>query len=220
LQWLKRIANVPILAWLLGLSWVIFQVLAVGIWVNGGTFPGDIEILQILHRTSTPSLDRFAETFTFLGIVGGVIPAAFFVALVLLFRRQWEGLLSWSIISSGITVIAALAKLLWHRARPHLWNTLYPFPKDFSFPSGHAAASMTLVVALLLLTWDTRWRWFVLSFGGLFAVGIGWTRVYLGVHYPSDVLAGWMLAIAWVSGFRLLLQQQLWRLLTQKSSKA
>jgi membrane-associated phospholipid phosphatase len=220
LQLLKRVANSPLLAWLLGLSLVIFQVLAVGIWVNGGTFPGDIEILQILHRTSTPSLDRFAETFTFLGIVGGVIPAAVFVALDLLFRRQWEGLLSWSLISSGITVIAALAKLLWHRARPHLWNTLYPFPKDFSFPSGHAAASMTLVAALLLLTWETRWRWFVLSFGGLFVIGIGWTRIYLGVHYPSDVAAGWMLAISWVSGFRLFLQPQLWKLLKEKSSTA
>ncbi len=216
----KGVANLPKLAWLAGLSLVIFQVLAVGIWINGGVFPGDIEILQRLHRTATPSLNRFAETFTVLGIVGGVVPATLFVALGLLFRRQWKGLLSWSLISSGSTVIGILSKLLWHRARPHLWDASYPFPQDFSFPSGHAMASMTLVAALLLLIWETRWRWSVLSFGGLFVVAIGWTRMYLGVHYPSDVVAGWMMAIAWVTGFRLFLQPQLWKLLKGKFSNA
>ncbi|MEH1832919.1 MAG: phosphatase PAP2 family protein [Nostoc sp.] len=45
------------------------------------------------------------------------------------------------------------------------------------------------------MSWNSRWRWFVLSIGTLFVLIIGWTRLYLGVHYPSDVLAGWMVAV-------------------------
>jgi undecaprenyl-diphosphatase len=64
---------------------------------------------------------------------------------------------------------------------------------------------MTLVVALIVLTWGSRWSAFVSIFGAMFAVAIGWTRMYLGVHFPSDVIGGWMLAIAWGMGVSLLL---------------
>jgi membrane-associated phospholipid phosphatase len=68
---------------------------------------------------------------------------------------------------------------------------------------------MTLVVALVILTWGTRWRWLVLIVGSLYVLTIGWTRLYLGVHYPSDILAGWMLSIAWTVGLACLLKLNL-----------
>lgn len=70
-------------------------------------------------------------------------------------------------------------------------------------------SSMTLVAALVFLTWNTRWRWRVLILGSLFVLAIGWTRLYLGVHYPSDVLAGWTASVAWAVGVNLLLR--LWQ---------
>jgi undecaprenyl-diphosphatase len=70
-------------------------------------------------------------------------------------------------------------------------------------------SSMTFVVALLVLTWGTRWFGMVLSLGSLFVVSIAWTRLYLGVHFPSDILAGWMVSIAWAVGLSLLIRPHL-----------
>lgn len=66
-----------------------------------------------------------------------------------------------------------------------------------SFPSGHAMGSATLAAAVVMLLWRTRWRWPALVLGVCFAVWVGASRVYLGVHYPSDILAGWTAALTW-----------------------
>ncbi|MGH8908790.1 MAG: phosphatase PAP2 family protein [Egibacteraceae bacterium] len=73
-----------------------------------------------------------------------------------------------------------------------------------SFPSGHAVTSMALVAALLVLAWPMRWRWAATAAGALFVTGVGFSRLYFGFHYPSDVLGGWCLALAWVAGVWLL----------------
>ena len=63
---------------------------------------------------------------------------------------------------------------------------------------------MALIFAIAGLAAPTRWRWLAISVGGAFVLLVGLSRVYLGVHYPSDVLAGWCAALAWVSGLLLL----------------
>jgi undecaprenyl-diphosphatase len=68
---------------------------------------------------------------------------------------------------------------------------------------------MTLVAMLLILTWATSWRWLVLSVGSLYVLVIGWTRLYLGVHFPSDIVAGWMVAIAWAIGVSIIIKPNL-----------
>ena len=64
--------------------------------------------------------------------------------------------------------------------------------------------SMAVVAALVTLTWGTRWRWAVVAFGALFVALVGLSRLYLGVHYPSDVLTGWLASLAWVGGCALI----------------
>jgi membrane-associated phospholipid phosphatase len=92
-----------------------------------------------------------------------------------------------------------------HRVRPHLWESKAP-ELDFAFPSGHSMTSMTLFIVLLILAWKTKWRLPVLILGSLYVLTIAWTRLYLGVHFPSDILAGWMVSFAWAMGVYLLIR--------------
>ena len=85
-----------------------------------------------------------------------------------------------------------------------LWESIVP-EHNYSFPSGHAMGSMTLACVLVLLAWRTRARWAVLCAAAVFVVLVGMSRVYLGVHYPSDILAGWAAAIAWTIAVHVLL---------------
>jgi membrane-associated phospholipid phosphatase len=63
-------------------------------------------------------------------------------------------------------------------------------------------------LAMTLLCWPTRWRWPVITASALFVVLVGLSRIYLGVHYPSDILAGWTAAIAWTIGMYILVDQK------------
>jgi undecaprenyl-diphosphatase len=96
----------------------------------------------------------------------------------------------------GAALLSRTFKLLLHRQRPHFWDLFYPLPSDYSFPSGHALFSLTFALAIIILAWNSRWRWGVLLVGSSFAIAIAWTRLYLGVHYPSDIFGGWLIAIA------------------------
>ena len=69
-----------------------------------------------------------------------------------------------------------------------------------------AAALAVTVVALL---WRTPYRWPVLVLGVIYTLIMGLSRVYLGVHYPTDVLAGWALGVAWAAGVAVLLWERL-----------
>lgn len=183
----------------------IFGELAEEVWENEGGFSWDVPTLLAIHSTANPQLDRFASTLTRLGVFWGVFPVATVIVLTLLFHRRWHQLTYLVITLLGSIIINRTTKVLLHRVRPHLWDS--PAPElDYGFPSGHAMSSMTLVVALVVLTWGSRWCWFVLAVGGGFVLAIGWTRLYLGVHYPSDILAGWAASIAWAIGVRLLLK--------------
>lgn len=69
----------------------------------------------------------------------------------------------------------------------------------YSFPSGHTMAAMSIAAPLVILAWNTRFRWPTLVVAAIYVVAVGATRVYLGAHFPSDVLAGWCLTVLWVS---------------------
>lgn len=187
---------------------LVFGELAEDVWKNQGGFPWDVPILLAIHKTASPQLNLLATTLTKFGVFWGVFPVAFAVGLVLLHRRRWRMLAYFITTLIGSIIINRTAKVLLHRVRPHLWES--PAPEfDYGFPSGHAMSSMTIVTVLIVLTWGSRWRWPVLILGSLFVLAIGWTRLYLGVHYPSDILAGWTASLAWAVGVSLLIRPYL-----------
>jgi undecaprenyl-diphosphatase len=191
-----------------GLPLLVFEQLAIDVWQNKGSFPWDEPILLTVHKTVNPQLDAFAVRFTKLGVYQGVFPAATVISIALLYLRRWRSLTYWLVTLLGSVFINRTAKELLHRVRPSLWDSLAP-ELDYAFPSGHAMSSMSFVAALVILTWGTRWSWLVLLSGSLFVLTIGWTRLYLGVHFPSDVLAAWMVSLAWALGVSLVIRPHL-----------
>ncbi len=186
------------------LPFIIFGKLAEEVWENDGGFSWDDSILLAIHQTTRPQIDAVAIFLTRFGVFWGVFPAAIAISLFLFVKRYWHQLAYFLSVLLGSLIINRTVKLLLHRVRPHLWQS--PAPElDYGFPSGHAMSSVTLVAAVVILTWNTRWRWWVMILGCAFVLTIGWTRLYLGVHYPSDILAGWTISIAWAVGVSLLI---------------
>lgn len=183
---------------------LMFVGLAVQVCQHREGLLGDVSILQAVHGMAQPILDRIALGLTALGVWWGVLPVSLAIAGVLAYRSNWRSFLYLGLTLFGSAILNRSAKLLFHRERPHLWDGV-PHKFDYAFPSGHAMSSLAFAIVLVALMWNTRWRWLAIVGGGLFVVTIGWTRVYLGVHYPSDILGGWMLELAWSLGTILLI---------------
>ena len=169
-------------------------------------FPFDAPVLNMLHALATPTLDRFFVLMSNLGYLWGVVPLDFLVLLSLALRKQFRDGLFFGIAVAGSAVLNIVAKNHFARMRPDLWLSLAP-ETTYSFPSGHAMASTTLGMALIILCWPTRWRWPITVASLVFVLLVGASRVYLGVHYPSDILAGWSASIAWVFGMYVLVDR-------------
>ncbi len=199
LPWL-RIHRVRLLLLFVGvlIPLAVFGALAVDV-VNQRDFFFDRPILYFMRSSSTPLLNTVMLFFSLIGYRFGVIPVAILVLVMLLRRRRWGDLLFWGLALGGASILNLAAKQSFARIRPDLWLSIAP-ETTFSFPSGHAMASAALVSALAVLLWPTRWRWPTLGFGAGFVVLVGLSRVYLGVHYPSDIIAGWAASVAWVVG--------------------
>ena len=134
-----------------------------------------------------------------LSALGSPIGVSVAIALALLVLRRRNA----AVVAIGVPLAAFLSsellKLLFHHARP--LRALIPLPSSYSFPSGHAtaAAATYLTLGLLLadrLTGATAKR-LCIAASVLIALAIAWSRVYLGVHYVSDVVAGLVLGTVW-----------------------
>ena len=164
----------------------------------------DLPVLLSVHGLATPLYDRIMLFFSFLGSRWVMTPLDVSIVLALLVWRRRASAVFWGLAVGGGVLMNLAAKHSFARLRPALWPSLAP-ETTFSFPSGHAVGSMAFVVALSVLTWHTRWRWPVLICGSVFVFLVGLSRIYLGVHYPSDVIAAWAAALAWVVGLTVLL---------------
>lgn len=176
------------------------------------SFYFDAPLLWRMHALASPGLDAFFVAMSKIGYQWGVIPVDVLIVFALLARRQWrEGSFA-ALAFAGSALLNLSSKQLFQRDRPGLWESIAP-ETTFSFPSGHAMGSMTLAATVLLLAWPTRWRWPLLSAAIAFVVSVGLSRVYLGVHYPSDILGGWCAALAWTVGVYLVMfrQRHPWR---------
>jgi membrane-associated phospholipid phosphatase len=158
-------------------------------------------MLHLAAAFRAPQLDQAMFLVTFLGNVEviAVVTSIAVVLLLLLGRKRDAALVLVAVTSSVLFVL--LLKLLVGRPRPPVEDARL-IQGGFSFPSGHSAVSAVLygTLAYLLMRSVRRLRWRVLigTATALLVLAIGLSRVYLGVHYPSDVLAGWAVGALWV----------------------
>ena len=168
--------------------------------------PFDEPLLVFAQSVAGHGLDRVFLLFSRLGYQWGVVPVDIALVLVLLALRRWRLALFAAVATGGSALLNIATKQLFSRQRPSLWESIAP-EATWSFPSGHAMGSMTLALVLVLLAWHTRLRWWVVAAMAVFVPMVGLSRVYLGVHYPSDILAGWAAAALWTVGAWLLLHR-------------
>jgi undecaprenyl-diphosphatase len=190
---------VLVLAWaaLLLAGW------AAGSLVNDAHPAFDASAVTNLRGTAHSSLTAAMRAITFLGspLLLDVVFAAALVTLIA--RRSWRNALFLTLASPGTVLMVQIIKPAVARARP-LGPHLTP-ADGFSWPSGHASSSAALYGALLMIALGTgalAGRRARRTLGILMAallVLIGVSRVYLGVHYPTDVLAAWLLAAGWLT---------------------
>ncbi|SKB11310.1 Phosphoesterase PA-phosphatase related protein [Planktothrix sp. PCC 11201] len=181
----------------ISLPLLLFGILALKVGEHPNGLSWDLSILSAIHTTWQPEIEPLVIILTSLGIFPRIVLLVIPVILTLGYQKKWRSLLYLVLTILGSVIISISTKIFFHRMRPSLFESSYPLPGDFSFPSGHATLSMTFAITLVILTWKTKWRWLVISLGGLFTLVIAWTRLYLGVHFPSDILGGWFLAITW-----------------------
>ncbi len=141
------------------------------------------------------------EFFTFLGTHTFLIPANLILItwFLLIQKRHWNSIKIPAVALSSL-LLMFLLKLIFHRERP--LTPLLQAAKGFSFPSGHALMSVTFYGLIILIVWQNirlPWLKWLLSISlFLLILVIGLSRVYLRVHYASDVLAGFCVGLVWL----------------------
>jgi undecaprenyl-diphosphatase len=160
----------------------------------------DTVVREYVHRFASPTVTHIMQGFSFLGSVGMQLALTATAIIVFLYVRRRRAAALFAITMAGAAVLDVVLKLAFHRVRP----TAYfgTSPGSFSFPSGHALGSLCFygALAVILSAHITKKKtraiiWTVaLGIAGI----IGLSRIYLGVHYPSDVLAGYSAGVVWV----------------------
>lgn len=199
--------------WIMSAVLLAAAVLALGLTLQALPEPGALElgVDQDLSRHHAVVLTAAAMTLNVVcGPVFGVGAIAVIALAVLLVRRSVVDAVAFGVVAASGWVASEFFKLLIRRDRPDpgmLFDPLAPETGSNSFPSGHVAFAITLAFALYCLARGTRLARPVAVLGVLGAPIVAWSRVYIGVHYPSDVAASFLAA-----GAILMLLTGLWNL--------
>lgn len=162
----------------------------------------DNTITSFIQGLESPTLTSIMKFFTF---IGAGFPVIFLSLIVLFFlykvlhHRRELILFLWVVIGSAL--LNETLKFIFHRARPTLHRIVNA--NGFSFPSGHSMAAFSLYGVLAFLLWrhipSSFGRGILILLSTLMIMAIGTSRIYLGVHYPSDVLGGFLASCCWLA---------------------
>jgi len=207
--WRQRISALGPLAWLnlivLVLAVIVFCVIAHEV-ADGDHIPIERQFMQSLRTSAIagsvgkPWIVEIARDITALGSVVVLTTLTAFVVGFLALSRRFEAAAFLAIAALGGQCLNAALKTYYGRERPDpslRWIEI----DSLSFPSGHATSSaviyLTLAVLLVRLAENRAEKIYLIAAALFISFLVGFSRVYLGVHYPTDVIAGWAVGIAW-----------------------
>lgn len=205
-RWLGQTLTVGLVAGLLLSLGVIllFAKLAEDV-VEGESRAFDTAVLLWIDANSPDWLYGPMLAVTTLGYYWFVLPLLVAATVAFYAKRRRISAVLLPVATVGGMVLTTVLKAVFERARPELFDSGYD-ASFYSFPSGHATmavgfyGTLTFLVAMRLR--GVR-RWTVVASGLLLVLLIGFSRLYLGVHYPTDVLAGYLAAPLWISSIAL-----------------
>ncbi len=178
-------------------AWLAWRVSA------GDTLAFDLRVRAFVHAHSSAPLTSAMRFFSTLGSTGSLVFLGGAAFLLLRWARWRRESMLFPVMVLGAFALDMALKYSFGRARPAAAFFETPLPHTPSFPSGHALYSVCFfgsLAAFAALRARRRWQKAVLwSAAALVAAAIGYSRIYLGVHYPSDVIAGYTAAFVWVS---------------------
>jgi membrane-associated phospholipid phosphatase len=178
---------------LLGLSWLGQEV-----WEKEA-FGFDTTVLLWIHQWANPGLDAVMLKITALGNPEFVVPLVVLSVGWLWWKHCRLEAKIFAIACLGASILNQELKLFFAKPRPELWTRLIA-ENTFSFPSGHALGSLVLyglLAYILAVQFPKFSRWIYCGAVGLIAA-IGLSRLYLGVHWPTDILAGYAVGFLWL----------------------
>lgn len=174
--------------------------------VRHQTMPFDAAVRGELHGLASPPLTDAFLVVTWLGSHWFLIPFGAVLVWRLAAAGRKRTAVLYVVVTAGAELLLQTLKLVFHRPRPPVFFGLED-PETYSFPSGHAMLSACffgVAAAILTASMRSRGRRFpVWACAALLSLAIGTSRIYLGMHYPSDVLAGYAAAVVWVAAVRL-----------------
>lgn len=166
----------------------------------------DDSVRAAIHQHASAPLTAAMRFVTDVGDWQVILSACVLLLLFLWYRGAWDYLRMVAVTMTGAGILDGVLKLVFHRPRPDPFFA--PKPDTYSFPSGHALVSLCfygLLTGMIAFHAQKRWqKWMVWILGAILIASIGFSRIYLGVHWPSDVLAGYAAAVVWMGAVRLL----------------
>jgi undecaprenyl-diphosphatase len=162
----------------------------------------DSKVFTWIQQFESPATTRIAAMITFLGSGPFLIPVYVLLLVWLLWRKRYRDAIVIGMIATISYLMGSNLKNVFQRQRPSL-TFLETGTSGFSFPSGHSLGGFTLSGILIYLVWRSKlrvaykWVWSVLLL--IHACFIGLSRIYLHVHFASDVLASFFIAVAWLT---------------------